>query len=531
MKQKFVDPKSLKIHEKLVKMKSKVNCEKLKVSIAKYGIVIPIDVMEGTDDIVDGVRRWMAAIELGIKKVPVNYITPTEGDVMIDNILRNTTEKRSMREIVESARYILEELGTSQGKRRTDFGPFDSDEDFGEVGRDRFALAGKILDIDFSPVLLRQLLKVDEFDKQNGDMKKSLIDTIDQEGMSISRAYTIATRVKREQQKKDDIRNELRKPIREGEYSIFNVDNKTAHQFLEDNSIDLEYHSPDYCGAIRNYRNVSKEDQLGQKDLEDYINGLVDLYRSIRSKLKDTGSLVINLSDIIRNNKSLAIPQRLTAALIEDGWDFIQEVQWKKVNPTPLSNFKGFRPSTEKILHLANDASKFLWRDMRHDTGGTYDIKKSGKSFYVDSPMKNLGNFLSDQEMKDFIETPVFNHKEHQDIDPDYNHQAPQSELIPLLFILHLTEPGMVVCDLFSGSGTTGAVALKFGRNFVGFDLDHENVDFMEKRFAALTDKKNVEEYQELETIFFDSKLCQIYKEDYNETNNLSAETEYREAS
>jgi DNA modification methylase len=168
---------------------------------------------------------------------------------------------------------------------------------------------------------------------------------------------------------------------------------------------------------------------------------------------------------------------------------------------------------------------------MRHDTGGTYDIKKSGKSFYIDSPMKNLGNFLSDQEMKDFIETPVFNHKEHRDIDPDYNHQAPQSELIPLLFILHLTEPGMVVSDLFAGSGTTGAVALKFGRNFVGFDLNSENIDFMRKRFAEITNKNQEKEYQELETIFFDQKLCQIYNMDNDETNNMPTAPEYRGAS
>jgi len=242
--------------------------------------------------------------------------------------------------------------------------------------------------------------------------------------------------------------------------------------------------------------------------------------------------LVINIADTIRENKSLAVPQKLVAAMIDDGWDFIQEVNWEKTNPTPFSNFKGFRPSTEKILLFAKDASKFLWRDQRYETGdGKYDIKKSGRGFTLESPCKNFADFLSDQKFQNLITTPIFNHKEHKDIDSDYKHQAPQSENIPLLFILHLTKPGMVVCDLFAGSGTTGAVALKFGRDFVGFDLDPDNVDFMKKRFAKIINENHEEEYQGLENIFFGPELCQKYKRDEHETNNLSTESEYREAS
>lgn len=533
---KNVPPSKLIIHEQIMKMKSNVTYDKLKVSIGIYGVIIPIDVIENSGQffIVNGTRRWMAAIGLGLKEVPVNIISPTEGNIIIDSILRNTTEKRTARELVDSVRYVLEELGTSQGKKRKDFGQFDSEDDFGEVGKDRFSLAGNILDIEFSPIQLRKLIKIDDFDKSsNFNLKKSLIDTIDEDGMTISRAYNIATRIELEEQIKTDFELELRDPLKNQDYSIYNIDNKTAHEYLEDNSIDLEYQSPDYGGAIKNYRNVKKEDQLGHLDELDYINGLVDLYRSIKPKIKETGSLVINISDIIRNNKSLAIPQKLTAAMIEDGWDFIQEVQWKKENPTPMAGYKGFRPSIEKIIHFAKNADQFIWRDLRYESGdGTYNIKKSGKKFIVDSPCKNFDNFLTDQLMGNLIKTSVFNNKEHNDIDSDYNHQAPQNENIPLLFILHLTKPGMVVSDLFSGSGTTGAVALKFGRNFIGFDLDPENIDFMKKRFESLTEANQKEEYQELENIFFDQKLCQTYNMTQNENRyNISEKPIYREVS
>lgn len=516
MKGKKVHPSTLIIHEKIMNMKSNVNYEKLKVTISKYGIVIPIDVIEDSDSvsIVDGVRRWKAALDLGLEEVPINFISPVEGDIIIDSILRNTTEKRTCRELVESVRYILEELGTSQGKKRKDFGRFDSEDDFGEVGKDRFELAGKILNVDMSPPQLRKLIKIDDFDKSSdNNTDRSLIDTIDKDGMKISRAYNIATRIELEQKNKDEFELELKAPVKKDNYTLYNINNKMAYEYLEDNSIDLEYQSPDYGGGIRNYRNVHKDDQLGQKDVPEYIDGLVSLYRSIRPKIKDTGSLVINLSDIIRDKKSLAIPQKLTVAMIEDGWDFIQEVQWKKGNTTPLSGYRGFRPSTEKILHFAKNADNFIWKDIRIDSENTeYKIRKAGTKFHVDSPYKNFENFLSDQEMENLIRTPAFKNKEHKNIDPDYNHQAPQNENIPLLFILHLTKPGMVVSDLFAGSGTTGAVALKFGRSFIGFDLDQVNIDFMTKRFSGITEDNQEEEHQELETIFFEEKLCQLYK-------------------
>ena len=49
---------------------------------------------------------------------------------------------------------------------------------------------------------------------------------------------------------------------------------------------------------------------------------------------------------------------------------------------------------------------------------------------------------------------------------------------------------GMTVCDLFGGSGTTGAAALKHGRNVITFDLDQTNIEFMSKRFSRITNEE-----------------------------------------
>jgi DNA modification methylase len=282
------------------------------------------------------------------------------------------------------------------------------------------------------------------------------------------------------------------------------MDNKKAYTKIEDNSIDLLYFSPDYLG-VKNYRNVPKENQIGALDINDYVDELVNQsLHFIKWKLKDTGVCVINVADVIINNQSQAIPQRVTLKMISGGVKFIQEVKWGKSNPIPLSNFKGFQPSTESILIFAKDEKKFIWNDYRNlNLEDQIKLKQTNKITHVDSPNKKMVNFLNDEKINDFFKTSVFRKNEFKDIDPNYKHQAPQNEQIPLFFILFFTKPGMKVCDLYGGSGTTGAAALKNGRSAVMFDLDPVNIDFMEKRFKMITES-NFKNQVVKEIIFFD---------------------------
>lgn len=49
--------------------------------------------------------------------------------------------------------------------------------------------------------------------------------------------------------------------------------------------------------------------------------------------------------------------------------------------------------------------------------------------------------------------------------------EAPYPEGVPEFFIKSFTKPGDIVVDVFSGSGTTAAVADRLGRIGIGFDL------------------------------------------------------------
>ncbi|MHA7864863.1 ParB/RepB/Spo0J family partition protein [Flagellimonas marinaquae] len=146
---KTVATNKLLIHPKLIDVKSQINFNKMVVIIREFGFKFPIIVTEDDNQllIVDGVRRWYAAQQLNIQQVPIKVVTIKESDVLIESILRNTTTKRSMREIIEALKVVLGILGSSQGKRRINVNELFKG-DFENATGDRFKLAGKILDLD-----------------------------------------------------------------------------------------------------------------------------------------------------------------------------------------------------------------------------------------------------------------------------------------------------------------------------------------------------------------------------------------------
>ena len=495
-----ISPLKLSIHESIKDMKVNVDHSSMEASLKLFGFKDPIKVVSFEDEyqIIDGYRRWMAAQSLGIKKVPIVVVDTS--NVKLESILSNSTQDRTALEIVLSIRCVLDELGSSQGKKRELIEGLE-EEDL----KDRFTMVSKILGLNLSSVQLRKYITIDDFDKDpSNPLTESLIDKIDLGTLSVSRADNIVKRLIEEGKLNKELDTQLKCPIISNEYEIYHMDNKKAYTKIEDNSIDLLYFSPDYLG-VKNYRNVPKENQIGALDINDYVDELVNQsLHFIKWKLKNTGVCVINVADVIINNQSQAIPQRVTLKMISGGVKFIQEVKWGKSNPIPLSNFKGFQPSTESILIFAKDEKKFIWNDYRNlNLEDQIKLKQTNKITHVDSPNKKMVNFLNDEKINDFFKTSVFRKNEFKDIDPNYKHQAPQNEQIPLFFILFFTKPGMKVCDLYGGSGTTGAAALKNGRSAVIFDLDPVNIDFMEKRFKMITESNSKNKVIN-ENIFFD---------------------------
>lgn len=66
-----------------------------------------------------------------------------------------------------------------------------------------------------------------------------------------------------------------------------------------------------------------------------------------------------------------------------------------------------------------------------------------------------------------------------------HENEAPFPEELAEFFVRSFASENGIVCDPFSGSGTTGAVALKWGRRFIGCDLRQSQVDLTTRRLKG----------------------------------------------
>jgi hypothetical protein len=70
-----------------------------------------------------------------------------------------------------------------------------------------------------------------------------------------------------------------------------------------------------------------------------------------------------------------------------------------------------------------------------------------------------------------------------------HENEAPFPESLADFFVRSFCPPEGLVCDPFSGSGTTGAASLLAGRDFVGFDIRQSQVELSQKRLAETVDR------------------------------------------
>ena len=214
---KNVPLETLELHPKLIGIKSSINPKQFKKflpSIKIYGIIEPLKVIRENHKyyIVDGYVRYQTLLTNNVKieTVPVQEISITDADVILESLLRNTRIKRSYLEKAKSAYHLLNLIGTSQGKKRTDLGPIDSNDDFGEVSKDRFQLTCSILSLDFSPTTLRRLVKIYETYLNDESMGTHYFNRLDS-GESIIKIYDMTCLSSEEIKRKEDRRLELAK--------------------------------------------------------------------------------------------------------------------------------------------------------------------------------------------------------------------------------------------------------------------------------------------------------------------------------
>jgi DNA modification methylase len=105
---------------------------------------------------------------------------------------------------------------------------------------------------------------------------------------------------------------------------------------------------------------------------------------------------------------------------------------------------------------------------IKHNTKPSHAPRHRGSvgksvSPYIPRDGKNMGDWWSEE----IVQSAVVNQK----FDKDIEHPAPFPEKIVVLPILQTRIENDLVLDPFMGSGTTGVVSKRYGRRFVGYDV------------------------------------------------------------
>ncbi len=229
---------------------------------------------------------------------------------------------------------------------------------------------------------------------------------------------------------------------------------------LPNTSVDMVFADPPYnlqlSGELLRPNDSSRVDGV-----EDYW----DQFENFKAYDEFTVSWLSEARRLLKPNGSLWVIGsyhnifRVGTILQNLGFWILNDVIWRKTNPMP--NFRGrrFTNAHETLIWCARD--------------------KSSKYIFNYEAMKNLNDDL--QMRSDWL-LPLCTGPERLKKDGKKAHPTQKPESLLHRAVLASTKLDEVVFDPFFGSGTTGSVAKKLGRRYIGIERDPEYIALAHKR-------------------------------------------------
>ncbi|MCG6859585.1 MAG: site-specific DNA-methyltransferase [Salaquimonas sp.] len=156
---------------------------------------------------------------------------------------------------------------------------------------------------------------------------------------------------------------------------------------------------------------------------------------------------------------------RVGTVLQDLGFWVLNDIIWRKTNPMP--NFRGRR--------FANAHETLIWASRSQDAKGyTFNY----------NAMKMANDEV--QMRSDWLFPICTGAERLKGEDGAKVHPTQKPEALLHRILMSSTKPGDIVLDPFFGSGTTGAVAKKLGRHFVGVEREQAYIDAASKRITEV---------------------------------------------
>lgn len=247
--------------------------------------------------------------------------------------------------------------------------------------------------------------------------------------------------------------------------SIIKGDCVAALEALPSQSVDAIFADPPY--------NLQLGGTLHRPDqsLVDAVDDEWDQFASFEAYDAFTRAWLLACRRVLKPNGTIWVIGsyhnifRVGAILQDMNFWILNDIVWRKTNPMP--NFKGrrFQNAHETMIWASRDAK--------------------AKSYTFNYEALKASN--DDVQMRSDWLFPICSGNERlKGEDGKKIHPTQKPEALLARIILASTKPGDVVLDPFFGSGTTGAVAKRLGRDFVGIEREQDYIDAASARIAAV---------------------------------------------
>jgi DNA modification methylase len=488
----IIELDNIKIHpllEQFVKPKKKDHIE---YTMNRLGQFTPLlgNLVGDTFYVTDGIVRLEVAKSLGLKTLQCLHINIPDEDAVKIRLTSNQRTKMSYSEMMHYGEHMLGLLGNSQGKKRDlmGFDFIDKDEHYGLVGKERFELVCYLLDLPIKASSLRKLMEIKWFEDENPGNKVGIMAGLENGLYKIDKAHQLlGEKAKKEAKIVERKRKDYEGKVNDISFHLFNTSSLDLSN-IPDGIMRMFIQSPPYW-QLREYRNQPDYFIHGQeKTLAEYIENEVKFYRGAKRKLVSNGVVVIIIGETYRDGYQ-GVCTKLETALEKDGWYILDVNTFVKTNAKATPHVARFLNSKETIIVAGlKPANETLFNEVtRPSSIGEFKVipgssrTTGGKGYSMASPESSITNV--------FIES-VFQKSEYSDVDNEFFHQAPTSVDIYEKFIRGYSNPSENVGDLFVGSGSGLESAILNGRNGYGWDVDHESIDFCNKRLTKRLEER-----------------------------------------
>ena len=318
---------------------------------------------------------------------------------------------------------------------------------------------------------------------------------------------------------------------------------------IPNDSVDMVVTSPPFY-QLRDYHSGEFEIGREESPLE-YVAKLRDVFHEVKRVLKPTGTLWLNLGDTYNGNKKgntevnknpelskvsdainkkewkgippkslIGIPWRVAFALQDDGWVLRNDIVWEKVNAMPNSAPDRCSSSHEYLFMFSKEPSGYYFDYEAIEEPAKFDevikskaVAQTESLFGEEEAQATAAPYKTNIK---FGGTKYPDSKSGADNTYSGNAWTPKTKgecavrrkrdvwSIPTkgysgahfaTFPEKLVEPcilagcpkGGIVMDVFSGAATTGVVALKNGRRYLGIELNPEYIKLSHERIAKET--------------------------------------------